>query len=708
MGSARLREVSAALVIGSAAACLCCGGRARGGIVSVSYHKAETMDLTRVGTLDWCVYEVRRAGDAPPSFPAADGKRGGRGVAREVRVRGRLAKAEATRWTGVGWGWTDGTRLASHAHRQGAGDSTGVRAWLGGRSALVFEFAAPPTGEERQAHVIFRSDGRLMVLARQGDETRTVASLGGRSLGVAVVRYGGPGALAIEIANPGAGEQVARGFAAALSGTVDYPGGVPCLRTRQELAEREAAKLGKIDFLKAAVDFAECMLKWGRDRYGEVASPLFAVLLTREAEPRIGPQPYFDRPSPYNIGKMQTPFRKHNYNRCLNYPAGLGGEGPHKVTVFGCDVYEDAALYEMLMDLSRVTGDARYRAEAGKALAWWFTNTQSPETGLYPWGEHLGWDFENECPTYFEGPSKHLYAACYHEIKDRVPFLDFLAALPPESVGGRTPLERYALGVWEAHYWDKERAVYCRHGDYNGADDRAGSYLGFPAHQGAHFRLWAKAYSTTRTPRLRGKLSAIMNTVLDVQTTRARKHGFIPFTFDTDFKGKPAKKNDQSNRLAHHAAELAVTMKETDAALAAKFRALARLLLGEAGLAAAIRNVEMFAATGDRAFLERGVDPMRKPDTGIADLSKVDTPDGHAREILRRLAWHRARGDKAYLEAAVRQARLAWVRFMDGKCPLPKACDAPQKTVAGEPFPDFYFRGARLMHAFALVAEATR
>ena len=43
---------------------------------------------------------------------------------------------------------------------------------------------------------------------------------------------------------------------------------------------------------------------------------------------------------------------------------------------------------------------------------------------------------------------------------------------------------------------------------------------------------------------------------------------------------------------------------------------------------------------------------------------------------------------------------------MDDTCPLPKAyAGAARKTVAGDPFPDFTFRGAKLMHAFALLGE---
>ena len=465
---------------------------------------------------------------------------------------------------------------------------------------------------------------------------------------------------------------------------------------------------GDVDYLKAAVDFAECMLTCGRDRYGDVHSPLFAVLLTREKEPRIGPQPYFDRPTPYDVSNMKTPFRKYHFNRCLNYPAGLGDEGPHKVTLFGCDVYEDQDLYTMLIDLSRITADPKYKREAEKALTWWFTHTMGP-ADLYPWGEHLGWDFEHECPTYFAGPSKHLYAACYHEIKDRVPFLDFLAALPSPEADGPTYLERYALGVWNAHYWDHEKAIYCRHGDYTGEDTREGSTQGYPAHQGAHFRLWVAAYLKARSAEVKEQMAQILNTVLDAQIARTRKYGFVPFTFDPDLKGKdPGKRAPgQSIRLAHHVAELSVTIRKADAGLAAKFEELARLHLGEEKLKQALENAETSLATGDRDLLQGGRDARPTPLAAIEDLSKADTPQPHARAILRRLQWYRTYRDKAYLEAAERQARLAYVRFMDETCPLPKAyAGGPRKTVAGDPFPDFTFRGAKLMHAFALLGEA--
>ena len=459
-----------------------------------------------------------------------------------------------------------------------------------------------------------------------------------------------------------------------------------------------------IDFLKVATDFADCMLEFGRDRYGPVHTPLFAVLLTREARPRMGPQPLFKRPSPYkNSGKVKTPFRLYDYNCCLNYPDGLCSAGPHKLTFFGCDVYEDRDLYTMLIDLTRITGKPQYKRESEAALRWWFSRTLGP-ADLYPWGEHLGWDFENECPTYFEGPSKHLYAACYHEIKDQVPFLDFLAKMPSEKKGQRTPLERYALGVWNAHYWDKQRGIYCRHGDYTGKDDRRDSLLGFPAHQGAHLRLWIKTCLSSKDPTVHKEMKDILNAVLDVQIKRAQKYGYIPFTFEVDYKGKKAYKSAQSDRLGAHVAELSVTCRKRLPSISSKLKNLAELLLGRDRTSEIVRKAESSSVAGAATPDSHS---ETKPPVTVADLSSAQLPEKHAQEIIRRVDWFKQYGDVGYLAVARQQAHAAYVLFCDDRSPLPKANAAGAPTTTeGKPFPDYYFKGAKLMHAFALVAEA--
>jgi len=451
-------------------------------------------------------------------------------------------------------------------------------------------------------------------------------------------------------------------------------------------------KVVEIDFLKAAIDFADCMIEYGRDRYGKVHSPLFSNILTRETEPRTTPYPRFSElPAKgkanwdKKLKNWSGPkagyyyFHKFDFNKVLNYPKGLGGEGPHKVTLYGCDPYEDRHLYYMLLDLSRITGKPRFRAEAAKALEWWFANTAGP-SGLYPWGEHLGWDLVNDCPTYFAGPSKHLYAACYHEIKDTIPFLDAMS---------EKQLTRYALGIWESHFWDKTKAIYCRHGDYQGKDDRKGELLGFPAHLGAYMYVWTAAYLETNDPGVRKQISDILNTVLDAQIARARKYGFVPFTFEVDVKGKSPGKSapSQSIRLAHHALDLSPAMRIADAGIADKMVTLAKLH----GVSAKTKQ--------DSA----------KPQAVFRDLSKDNTSISAAREIVRYVKLYRKYKDKAYLDIARKQGRAAYARFMDNVCPLPKAyAGGRKKTAEGKEFPDFYFRGAELMGAFALLGEALK
>ena len=285
----------------------------------------------------------------------------------------------------------------------------------------------------------------------------------------------------------------------------------PCISAEIPASQsRESAP----DYLNIAREFADCMIQYGRDRYGKVHSPLFSNILTREKEPRTTPYPLFAEKSAQTAnkaeggngglttqskkdkklkrlnkvkkgevaqGRIPTRFDRFDFNKILNYPEGLCNAGPHKVTLFGCDPYEDRDLYYALFDLTRITGDPEYKSEAEKAIIWWFKNTQGP-TGLYPWGEHMGWDLLYGCPTYFDGPSTHLYHASYHEVRDTVPFLEYLAALPAAKPGDYTPLEKYALGIWNAHFWDKDKAYYNRHGDYTGQDNQEGLEGAFPAH----------------------------------------------------------------------------------------------------------------------------------------------------------------------------------------------------------------------------------
>jgi len=720
MRGACFAVVAAVLAVGA--------GQGAAEILSASFDPAgESLDLTAAGAKDWAVFGRGAGAQGPSTLAAADFKKGGAGIAKTIQASG-LTDAfggdglEDTMWTGVSWMWADGTRRASVVHRNGDASGSGLRLEIGKGGFVAFEFAGPGAGATHVACLALRRDGPLEIVARQGLDEKSIDTSAGKSVGLAIVKFTGDDPLVLSVRSPG-GRAIMRGFAATLCGPADLKGAVPGVPTPQDIAMKQVEKLGPIDPLQIARDFGDCILRYGRDRYGKVHSPLFSNILTREREPRLTPYPLFaelsqkardanakQRQEREARGEHVTPFMRFDFNKILNYPPGLGAEGPHKVTLYGCDPYEDRDLYDALFELTRVTGEPKYRQEAEKALVWWFTNTQGP-AGLYPWGEHLGWDLEHDCPTYFDGPSKHLYAACYHEIKDTVPFLDILARIPAAKPGEPTPLERYALGIWNAHFWDKEKAYFCRHGDYTGKDDRKGSDAGFPAHLGAYLRVWAAAYLNTKRPEFRKQMDGILRTVLDMAVSRSERYGFFPFTFAPELQGKPPGDKaapGQSIRLARHAAELSVDLEAANPAVAAKLRRLAALHLGQDGCEEAVRAARAARKPGGAARAQ-GAGP--RPEAKVRDLSKPGAaPNDHANEILRHVELYRAYGDKAYLDVATTYARLAYVIFCDATCPLPRATasSAPIRTTQGEPFPDFYFRGARLMKAYALLGEATQ
>lgn len=94
------------------------------------------------------------------------------------------------------------------------------------------------------------------------------------------------------------------------------------------------------DFLAPVKAYAEAMIKDGRDTYGKESSPLFASTLDRKTMKLTTAQ---------QVGEMPG---LRVYDRHL-----IGG-----------NPQLDRGLYETLYELTRVTGDKHYAAEADKAL----------------------------------------------------------------------------------------------------------------------------------------------------------------------------------------------------------------------------------------------------------------------------------------------------------------------------------------------------
>lgn len=208
------------------------------------------------------------------------------------------------------------------------------------------------------------------------------------------------------------------------------------------------------DYLRVVRAYADALLERGRDVYGSERSPLFASALDREAMSLLT-----RKPSP---------------------PEGIRGEDR---TLTGSNPMHDENLYRLLYVLSELTGDERYARAADEALRFFLTRCQSEETGLFAWGEHLGWDFLTEAPL--EGRDLHefyrpwvLWEKCW--------------TLAPEAC------RKFAKGLWEHQIADHETGNFSRHARY--AKHGPGRDHQYPRHGGFYIATWAFAYSRTKDP----------------------------------------------------------------------------------------------------------------------------------------------------------------------------------------------------------------
>lgn len=301
--------------------------------------------------------------------------------------------------------------------------------------------------------------------------------------------------------------------------------------------------------------YADEMIKNGRDHYGSVHSPLFAVALRRDTTTLL--------PFPEFKFRDDGLGDRWEYGSMLNIPmmrqgsvnGDHGMEKGHKQTVTGEDPLENLGLYKTLFLLSDVTGDDKYRNEARKALLWFFQNTQGP-SGLYPWGEHLSWDFRYDYvsfnikghedfylnPTDFRGtPITQMYQSFQHEPQDNFnewnEFLDVLLSLPARDGETLTPAERFAVGIWQEHFFDKKTGGnYNRHGDYfglkRGIEGLYGDTLMFPRFTGYFADIWTRTYLHSKNEDCKSILLMALNKLVDANIKMTKKFGYRPFIFN--------------------------------------------------------------------------------------------------------------------------------------------------------------------------------
>jgi hypothetical protein len=213
-------------------------------------------------------------------------------------------------------------------------------------------------------------------------------------------------------------------------------------------------------FAKAFYDYANAMLEHGRDNYGPQTTGLFLSALDRKTLGPLKVRP----PAPAGIREGDKP--------------GEPGQ-----PLVGANPQLDQNLLRLLYFLKGLSGEDRYPKAADDALKWFLENTQSPNTGFFPWGEHLCWNVMTD-----KIASGHLQPV--HEFARPWLLWEKCFELAPEAS------KRFALGLWNSQIADHKTGAFNRHANFNKSSPVSG--MDFARHAGFYIRTWAEAYAYTR------------------------------------------------------------------------------------------------------------------------------------------------------------------------------------------------------------------
>lgn len=175
-------------------------------------------------------------------------------------------------------------------------------------------------------------------------------------------------------------------------------------------------------------DCADVLIEKGRDRYGEVHSPLFVCVL----DPETLEAPH---DLPIQDGLIRTEGRIHRRN------------------IGGADLWEDQSLIRVLDALSARYKDPKYRNAADEYIRYFLEHCRKPDTGLLTWGSHIYWD------VHLDRPGGDGDGRGPHEPLLREAFWERMWKVSPERV--RDQIER----MWEWHVCNKETGQHNRHDD---------------------------------------------------------------------------------------------------------------------------------------------------------------------------------------------------------------------------------------------------
>jgi len=231
------------------------------------------------------------------------------------------------------------------------------------------------------------------------------------------------------------------------------------------------------DYRAIACAYANYMLEHGRDVYGKEKTPLFVSVMDRKTGTVF--QSKSEVPYPHATTKPWAPGLMRDVKL-----------RPHDRHYTGANPLEDLPLYNLLHRLTELTGDKKYAQEARRSIKWFLDNTQSPATGLYPWGSHAYWDVHTERVTGMGGGT--------HEYNYVWPYWD----QNPEQ------LRNFAHGLWNNQIGDKKTGRFSRHAAYGRRSVGVG--FEFPQTGSCYMNAWAQEFARSGDPEMNRALTTLL------------------------------------------------------------------------------------------------------------------------------------------------------------------------------------------------------
>ncbi len=214
----------------------------------------------------------------------------------------------------------------------------------------------------------------------------------------------------------------------------------------------------EIGYLGYVTSFLDTMIEHGTDRYGEVHSPMF-------------------------VGMLKLEDHEHPGGFLPSIPGQRWNDRPF----WGGNLAHDRPLLEAMEYVSEYTGEAKYREAARAYLDFFVNNCTDTPTGLWPWGEHVYWDFYGD--RYRQDNRNH-----EAEGASLFRFWEIAWEVNPRAVLGQ------ASGLIN-HVHDLNTFAFNRHADIARVlpdprpEELLRGTLDFQPHGGRYMRIWAFAWS---------------------------------------------------------------------------------------------------------------------------------------------------------------------------------------------------------------------